>query len=377
MRAARASAALNLRDEVEAEDLELAARLVILPRATQVPAAPPQEAPPPEEEPLPPEPEQAEDDVDDTDTLTQPQLGPTPEQILEALEAELPTLLTELPFHHLRRGRSGSRGTTMGKRGRHVRSIAGDPRRDRIDVIGTLRAAAPWQRIRANGHWQGYPDNRKRFHENGSHSDERRLHLQLADVRVKQYRSKAGALFCFAVDASGSMALHRMRQAKGAVQALLEKAYVNRDRVALIAFRGEQAEVVMPPTQSVELAHRALELLPTGGGTPLASALLLGLDVTEQAKRRGILQSVLILLTDGRANIGLVAGGDVRDELQRIGHTIAASTLNVIVVDTQRSYLSRGEARQLAEWLGAEYAYLPNANGEQIADLATGAACVP
>ncbi|HMR64168.1 MAG TPA: VWA domain-containing protein, partial [Anaerolineae bacterium] len=225
----------------------------------------------------------------------------------------------------------------------------------------TLRAAAPWQRLRAGSQ----PRAR------GAH---RRVVLQMSDVRVKQYRSKAGALFCFAVDASGSMALHRMRQAKGAVHALLQKAYVNRDRVALIAFRGGEAELLMPPTQSVELARRALDLLPTGGGTPLASALLLAADVAQQAKSRGILQSVLILLTDGRANISLRPDGNVQEELQQIGRHIAESSLHVVVVDTQRSYLSRGEARKLAEWLNGDYAYLPNANGEQIADLATSVA---
>lgn len=359
--AACAAAALSLRDTVEDDDLILAVRLVILPRATQVPAPPQQNPPPPP--PPPPEPEQDDPDKSEDDDETAPPQTLTlpPEQILEALASELPENLEDLPFRNLRRGRSGSRGSTDGKRGRHVRSIPGDPKRARIDVIATLRAAAPWQRIRAQGKTNG----------NGKHS---RVRLQMSDVRVKQYRSKAGALFCFAVDASGSMALHRMRQAKGAIHALLQKAYVNRDRVALISFRGPEAELLMPPTQSVELARRALDLLPTGGGTPLASALLLAADVAKQAESRGILQTVLVLLTDGRANVSLRPDGNVQEEVQQIGRFIAESRLQVIVVDTQRSYLSRGEARKLAEWLNGEYAYLPNANGEQIADLATSVA---
>lgn len=360
--AACAAAALSLRDTVEDDDLILAVRLVILPRATQVPTPPPQNPPPPPPPP-PPEPEQDDPDTNEEDDETAPPQTMTlpPEQILEALASELPENLEDLPFRHLRRGRSGSRGSTDGKRGRHVRSIPGDPKRARIDVIATLRAAAPWQRIRARGKTNG----------NGKHS---RVQLQMSDVRVKQYRSKAGALFCFAVDASGSMALHRMRQAKGAIHALLQKAYVNRDRVALISFRGPEAELLMPPTQSVELARRALDLLPTGGGTPLASALLLAADVAKQAESRGILQTVLVLLTDGRANVSLRPDGNVQDEIQQIGRFIAESRMQVIVVDTQRSYLSRGEARKLAEWLNGEYAYLPNANGEQIANLATSVA---
>ncbi|MFP4321230.1 MAG: magnesium chelatase ATPase subunit D [Anaerolineales bacterium] len=358
VRAACAAAAYDLRDEVHAEDCQLAAQLVILPRATRIPAPPAED-----ENPAPPDdqrddadnqqaPEQNDTDDDGQNALPE-KLIPPPEEILEALETQLPAELDELPFLHQRRGRSGSRGSTAGKRGRHVRSVPDDPRRGRIDVVATLRTAAPWQPLR----------NPARDH----------LALTLSDVRVKQYRSKAGALFCFAVDASGSMALHRMRQAKGAVHNLLGKAYVNRDRVALIAFRGERAEVLMPPTQSVELAKRALDLLPTGGGTPLASALIMANDMAAQARGRGIMQTVLILLTDGRANIPLKEGNDPREELQRLGVGLADSGLHILVVDTKRNYLSRGEARQLADWLGADYAYLPNASGEDIAALAENA----
>lgn len=282
---------------------------------------------------------------------------PPPEQILEALESALPDELDELPFTALRRGQAGSRGTTEGQRGRHISSVSGDPRQGRIDVVATLRTAAPWQPLRA----LQQPDSDKR------------LHLALSDVRVKRYRSKAGALFCFAVDASGSMALHRMRQAKGAVHNLLEKAYVERDRVALIAFRGEQAELLLPPSQSVELARRALDLLPTGGGTPLASALMLAGNVAAQARMRGILQTVLVLLTDGRGNVGLYENSDPQAELQQLGSYVHDLGMRVIVVDTKRNYLSRGEAKQLAEWLGADYAYLPNASSDQISDLAMSA----
>jgi magnesium chelatase subunit D len=355
-----AAAALALRDEVAEEDLDLAVRLVILPRATRVPT-PPEEAAPPQPKQPPPPPKQ-DDNSEEDDPPSQAPPSLPEEQILSALLTELPEEFEDLPFRALRKGRTGSRGATEGTRGRHVRSIPGDPRRHRLDTLATLRAAAPWQQVRAR--------------QASAVNQSRTLIFHPDDLRVKQFRSKAGALFCFAVDASGSMALHRMRQAKGAVQTLLQKAYVNRDRVSLIAFRGADAEVLMPPTQSVELAQRALDLLPTGGGTPLASALLLAQTVAAQARARGILQTVLILLTDGRANVSLREKGDVRAELQQIGRHIAESSLQVVVVDTQRSYLSRGEARQLAQWLGAQYAYLPGASGEQIADLATSTARV-
>jgi magnesium chelatase subunit D len=198
------------------------------------------------------------------------------------------------------------------------------------------------------------------------------IQLRADELRVKHFRSKAGALFLFAVDASGSMALHRMRQAKGAVHALLQQAYVHRDRVALLAFRGADATLLLPPSQSVELARRALDLLPTGGGTPLAAALLQSIEVAKQARGRGIFQTVLVLLTDGRANVGLRAEhGDIHAELRYLAGQVAAAGIQAIVVDTQRSYLSRGEARKLADWLGGTYIYLPNASGTQIAAQAT------
>jgi magnesium chelatase subunit D len=366
--AARASAALAMREAVDDEDLEIAARLVILPRATQIPTPP--EPPPEEEDPPPPpppeppedqpeepenNPDDPEDDPDDPDDSEPEQMALPDDLLLEALASELPEIIEDLPFNKLRKSRSGSRGKTSGQRGRFIRSVPGDMNRARIDIPATLRAAIPWQRIRGT--------------EAGGH-----IALRKSDVRVKQYQSKAGVLFCLAVDASGSMALNRMRQAKGAVQKLLERAYVNRDQVALIGFRGEQADLLLPPSQSVELAQRELDLLPTGGGTPLASALVMAMTVAEQARRKGVMQTVLVLLTDGRGNVKLKPESDPQDELQQLGTSLAQYNIHAIVVDTKRSFLSRGEARQLAEWLQGDYAYLPNANSEQIADLASDAA---
>jgi magnesium chelatase subunit D len=391
VRAACAAAALALREAVEEEDLALALRLVVLPRATRAPTNDDRRAtdeqPPTADTPTTGQ----EPGVDNQEgagataeppansaeaaELTQHSMSEThsslpDEQILEALAAELPLDLAELPFRAVRRGRSGSRGTTGGRRGRHVRSTHGDPRRARIDIAATLRAAAPWQYIRDQG--SGVRDQKSLSWS--PTADPRPLRLNADDLRVKQFRSKAGALFCFAVDASGSMALHRMRQAKGAVHTLLQQAYVHRDRVALLAFRGACADVLLPPSQSVELARRALDLLPTGGGTPLAAALLCALDVARQARGRGIFQTVLVLLTDGRANVGLRSGRDgVEDELRLLGKQVAADGIQAVVVDTQRSYLSHGEARRLASWLGGEYVYLPNASGAQIAGAAVAA----
>ena len=456
--AACAAAALNLRHEVDASDLELAARLVVLPRATQVPT---ENEPPPqqsieqsaEQSSEPPsntqsEQQQPQTESQEVDPTEQPKAAdetkdarskPPPEppsespleegaavpeeQILAALASELPTDLDELPFRTVQRGRAGSRGATEGTRGRHVRSLPGDPKRWRLDASATLRAAAPWQSVRRTARagqevnttqssfretmaniltrpgsyltralsntrvlsniWAPSKVEREQPDKSGGRNESKKLYFESGDIRVKHYRSKAGALFCFAVDASGSMALHRMGQAKGAIHSLLEKAYVKRDRVALIAFRGNEAEVLMPPTQSVELAKRALDLLPTGGGTPLASALLLGHEMAQQAQMRGIHQTVFVLLTDGRGNVPLNADPTVTDkkvasrlaraELEQIAFVVAQSNLHVVVVDTQRSFLSKGEAKQLAGWLGGDYLYLPSGSSEEIAAAAAGA----
>ena len=353
--AARASAALALRDAVQREDLELAVRFVLVPRATQPPSAPPTDPPPVTETPP-----QSSQDTPDTppDPPTEPPADgdvELTEEVLAALAIDLPDVLATLPFRSARGGRSGSRGSTDGTRGRHVTSVPGTPREGRLDVIATLRAAARWQRLRPRG--------------------ARRVAVRAEDLRIKRFRDKAGALFLFAVDASGSMALNRMRQAKGAVHALLEKAYVNRDRVALMSFRGQGAELLLPPTGSVELLRRAVDQIPTGGGTPLAATLVAALDVAQQARRRGLQNVVLVLLTDARANVGLKADrAGVEDELRQLALLTAASGLRALVIDTQRSYLSQGSAQKLAAWLGGQYLYLPGASGATIAAAAQSAA---
>ncbi|MGB9738098.1 magnesium chelatase ATPase subunit D [Chloroflexus sp.] len=371
VRAARAAAALAGRDEVSNEDLELAVRLVMLPRATRLPEMTPAESqpPPPTPEPAPPPPSQQQEDDEQNNDDDQPPTPPDEELtvedlILAAMDTEVPPDILETPFTVRRRGRSGSRGTISGQRGRHIRSVPGSPAQGRLDVIATLRAAAPWQRLRASDHPQHQ-------HRRG------RIHLRAEDLHIKKYRSKAGTLFCFLVDASGSMALHRMRQAKGAVNALLQQAYVHRDQVALLAFRGERADLLLPPSQSVELAKRALDVLPTGGGTPLAAALLAAYQISEQARARGIFRTTIVLITDGRPNVPLKADPTMdknrrleqaRQEVQQLAGRLRAAGVGAVVIDTQRSFVSRGEAQQLAAWLGGRYVYLPNGRGDQIAN---------
>ena len=146
--------------------------------------------------------------------------------------------------------------------------------------------------------------------------------------------------------------------------------------MALLAFRGEEAELLLPPSQSVELAKRALDVLPTGGGTPLGAALLAAYNVAEQARSRGIHRTTLVLITDGRPNVPLRPDPTqdkqsrldmARQEVQTLSARLRTAGIGAVVIDTQRSYVSRGEAQQLAAWLGGRYVYLPQGRGEQIA----------
>ena len=345
-----ASAALALRTEVIDDDLEIAVRLVLLPRATRLPAnsTPPEQR----ENPTPPP---AESSVESNAGVSQTEQPPEPiDEVLEAIETDLPIALESLPFARQRTGRSGSRGAVEGTRGRHIGSVPGSLRRRRLDVVATLRAASRWQRLRPRG--------------------KSRVSVKSEDFRVKRFRSKAGTLFIFAVDASGSMALNRMRQAKGAVHALLTQAYIHRDKVSLITFRGESAEVALPPTNSVELLRRAVDQIPTGGGTPIAATLLRTMEIAEAARRKGFKNICLVLLTDGRANIGLRGNRQaVEQELQLLSLSLADQKIQSLVIDTQRSFLSHGPGENLAGWLGGRYLYLPNASADQLARAAVGA----
>lgn len=349
--AAVASAALAGRETVEEEDLRLAVQLVLVPRATQVPQ--PETAPPPPTAPSPSTP--TDTGADEVPATGEPSLQ---ELLLTAAATALPPDLLDLPFALRRRSRRGSRGQTINaRRGRYIRAVVGDPRTGRIALVPTLLAAAPWQR------WRQRPG-------------EQRLQVRYDDLRVKRFRDKAGTLYILAVDASGSMAINRMREAKGAALCLLQDAYVHRDQVALIAFRGQQAQVLLPPSQSVERARRELDVLPTGGGTPLAAALLTAWQMAQQARQRGMANVTLVLMTDGRANVGLTEAATrdrqrLQAEIQQLARQLQADGVQALVLDTQVNYLSRSEAAQLAQWLGGRYVYLPNARAEQIAQTLT------
>jgi len=374
IKAALASAALAQRTDVDEEDLKLALKLVLVPRATQMP---PQEEEvmddmPPDEDMPPDSPESEDQDApdDNSDPDEEEEEEETPDMIeelmMEAIETELPDNIMNISLAAKRKSRSGSRGEALNnRRGRFVRSQEGEMRSGKVAIIPTLISAAPWQESRRE-------ERKKKFGEIKT-----ALIINKEDVRIKKFRDKSGTLYIFMVDASGSMALNRMRQAKGAVSHLLQNAYVHRDQVSLISFRGKEAQLLLPPSQSVDRAKRELDVLPTGGGTPLASALFLGLETAKQARTKGVSQIMFVVITDGRGNISLQSSYDpeapkatkeeVQQEIEAISATIFAEGVSSVIIDTQMNYLSRGEAPKLAEKLGGRYFYLPNAKSEEIA----------
>ena len=299
-RAAIANAALSGRDAVDDEDLQMAARLVLMPRATRMPEQETEDRRQETEQKQQPKPDNQ--DKSDDESQTSPQEQPQIEELmLSAVEAELPGDVMNLPFVS-RRGKSGSRGAQLNnRRGKFVRAVQGELRSHKLALLPTLMAAAPWQTMRGRR-----DDEMKRWGDKEIPliaSSPHLIIIRSEDIRVKKFRDKAGTLFIFVVDASGSMALNRMRQAKGAVAKLLQNAYVHRDQVALVAFRGKAAQVLLPPSTSVERAKRELDVLPTGGGTPLASALMLAWDIAQQARRKQIPNATLVVMTDGRGNV--------------------------------------------------------------------------
>lgn len=334
--AARALAALADRGTVTQDDLREAAELVYPSRATQLPQEPEDETPEPE-------------DQSSAETPDIPD-----ELLLEAVAALLPpALLDSLASRSGQRRAAGSGAGAQRKahqRGRPLPARAGAPDgRGRIDLIATLRSAAPWQPLRRR-----------------TRPDAPGLIIHASDIHIKRFEDRADRLVIFAVDASGSSALARLAEAKGAVELLLAQAYARRDRVALIAFRGQGAELILPPTRALVQAKRRLGGLPGGGGTPLAAALEATLLLARQAETHG-LSPALALLTDARANISLDGRGDrvqAALDTSRMAALWRARDLPAIVIDI--SARPGPEPAKLATEMGARHLPLPRADAQRI-----------
>ncbi len=342
LRAARASAILHGRRAIAEEDVVIAARLVLGPRATRMPPMPEAE-PEPEQAPEPPPPSESDRGEDE-----QSEPAPLDDLVLEAVLASLPKDVLAQLAQGARRGPQ-NRAQGKGERrrsprhGRPVGVRAGLPRGGlRLSLIDTLRAAAPWQRVRG--------------------AEPGRVKIAKDDLRIRRFESRAEAVTIFAVDASGSSALARLAEAKGAVELLLAEAYVKRAQVALVAFRGTGAELLLPPTRSLARARKSLAALPGGGGTPLASGLQAALELAEAARKRGR-TPFIVVLTDGRANIaadGRAVRKAAEDDADAAARAIGLAGIGAAFVDT--SPRPRPEGERLAAAMRARYLPLPRAD---------------
>jgi magnesium chelatase subunit D len=405
VRAARVLAALDGRSSVTQEDAEYAGRMVLAPRASVMPETAnqaaqqdpaPQEPPAAEqaksEQPAPPPPavEQqanpgsgAAEPVAATDSA-QPSppsdesaahsapadLQQVQDQVMAATQSAIPSgLLSQI------RAKAGAQrsagGATAGRfgalrkggaRGRPTGVAPAGAERSRLNVIETLRAAAPWQRVR--GRKLGSASTGDATGGNAT-----RLQIRPEDLRVTRYKQRSRTLTIFAVDASGSSALHRLAETKGAAELLLADCYVRRDQVAVIAFRGRTADVLLPPTRSLVRAKRSLSALPGGGGTPLAAAIDAAALMASQAQRRGESPTV-VMLTDGRGNVardgrtGREAG---QADATRAAKVFGGAKISALFVDT--SPRPHDLARSLARAMSATYVPLPFADAASLSKL--------
>ncbi len=347
-------AGLNHREQVTTDDIEAAIRLSLLNRAKCLPSPvdEPQEPdhhdePRPDdftEETDPPEPEHPDEtaDADPQEEIENADTGVPDEIDVETLLANLPAdLLEQLKNRQAQRGKAGSQGR-MGirkysfKRGRRIGSTRGKPGHGkRLDLIATLRAAAPWQKAR------------KRFGLNGKNKYS--VAIRPDDFRIKRFVSKSESTTIFAVDASGSTAINRLGEAKGAIEILLNESYSRRDHVSLVAMRGETSEVILQPSRSLIMAKRTLSRLAGGGGTPLAHGLQAALEIADDERRQGR-TATIVVLTDGSANIALdgkPGRNRAHEDAMVIAQAIGASGHPCLMIDVSK--LPGAQAQQLAE----------------------------
>ena len=343
LRALVRAAGGNAPDEA---DYARVARLVLAPRATVNPAA--NDDPPPES---------GQEETDGREDSDGEGHSSDRDMLVEAACAILPPGLLTGSSAAGRGGGAGSadarRGT--GARGRSGRLVKGLPvRGSRPDLAATLIAAAPMQRVR------------------GRRAGER-IRIARGDIRVRRPLPVRRALTVFAVDASGSAAIARLAEVKGAVERLLGESYVRRDEVALIAFRGSAAETLLPPTRSLARARRELAALPGGGATPLAAGIVAGLEQALRGREAGR-APLLVLLSDGGANIardGSAGRAGARADAEDAARIVAGTGIDALVIDSS----PRGDhnMRALAATMRARYFALPRPDDASLSAVVSGA----
>lgn len=354
LRCARALAAIDGQTAVDEANMCEAAELVYASRATRLPELEDQtEAP----DPPPPPPESGE-----SGSPEETQCVPLEDILVSAVAAQLPEdVFEQQRRQQIARAKAGGSGAGARRfsqrRGRPLASRPGRPSgQSRIDVVATLRAAAPFQTLRRQ-----------------TRKTAAKVVIFPSDLRVRRYETHSDRLLIMAVDASGSSAFARMAEAKGAAELLLARGYAARDHVALIAFSGTEAEVLLPATRSLVQAKRHLAALPGGGGTPLASGLIAATKLVEAATHHGLSPSVVVL-TDGRGNIALDGRADraaARADTETAARYLSHSFTPTVVIDI--SARPGKDSANLAQWLEAHYLALPRADAAKISQAADAA----
>ena len=374
LKTARCAAALDGVLDATVAHAALAARLVLAPRATHLPQTQAesdeeqQEQQEQDDTPAEPDPEEQ--------TADQPRLPDEPppddeadisnsealaDNVLQAAQAAIPAgLLAALKVGQAAKARAQAAGRSGAvqksqTRGRPMGARRGEPRGgSKLNVIETLRAAAPWQKLRER---QNLPP---------TDAEHKRIHVRREDFHITRFKQTGQTTTLFVVDASGSSALNRLAEAKGAVELLLADCYVRRDRVAVLAFRGKTAELLLPPTRSLARAKRALAGLPGGGGTPLAIAIDAACELANQISRRGE-TPIIVLLTDGRGNIardGSPGRAKAAEDAMAAARQLRAAGLTALLLDT--SPQPQAAAQMLATEMGAAYIPLPYAGAQAV-----------
>ena len=252
-------------------------------------------------------------------------------------------------FHRSNRKGSGRRSKTLtgSKQGRYIKSAIPHEKTTDLAFDATLRAAAPFQSVRE---------------KNGN-----AIIIHNSDFRKKIREKKIGNLVLFIVDASGSMgAQQRMVASKGAVLSMLLDAYQKRDKVGLIAFKGESAELLLPPTSSVELAQKHLQEMPTGGKTPLSHGLMKGYETIQAELRRDPdTCPFMVLISDGRANVSMNGESPFQETIS-IASLFRDQGIQSAVIDTESSMIKFGLAQEVSSALGARYLALEDLKADSI-----------
>ncbi|OPY57508.1 MAG: von Willebrand factor type A domain protein [Methanosaeta sp. PtaU1.Bin112] len=257
----------------------------------------------------------------------------------------------------LRRKTSGRRINTLAlrNRGRYLRQKMPNGGKD-IAIDATIRAASPYQKARCGPN---------------------AIRVKSEDIREKERVAKTSAMLLFVVDASGSMgAMQRMESAKGAVLSLLMDSYQKRDKIGMVAFKGKDAEIVLPPCSSVDLAQRCLQELPTGGKTPLSAGLSRGLQLLQGEMRKDAeTKLMMVLVSDGRANEGM--GGKIREELMEISERTKQLGVHTIVIDTEvvdSSFMDMrlGYCREIAQTIGGRYYPISSLSSDSLYNIVDG-----